>query len=363
LCDPQRNSADRRNPGPLGAYLRGVEATAPLERLMYLAEDRVIGSEIMLSDAQPWRLEYAPEAIATTDGCLTFDELFRQRRRWRNSALVCRLWLLGQWWRFLLRKDRNPANKRSFSLAMAAQLLLVLRELFAPAQLVAVLAILCTVLTGASTQLGVLADRAICIAIPVDVALAWLPTGRLSAERSRIVLLVRRLWALVTAVLLILILMMSLPPGASALILSVLILVIPATLLTLPAGSLGVLMRAKYFPIMELAMVSLLSLYAFWNLHDVSWGTKGLRTCVADSRGGRRLRRWRNCFFSLWLASNCLLIAGALNWTGLLFPRLNPVFEVACLCDLLIVALALWYVIPRGRLAHSREHRPWRLTR
>ena len=81
---------------PLDAYLRGLNAVAPLERVMFLAEDRVFGNEIVLAQDKSWRIGYCPTAEATTDACDTFGELLRQRRRWQNSALAVRLWLWGR---------------------------------------------------------------------------------------------------------------------------------------------------------------------------------------------------------------------------------------------------------------------------
>ena len=80
---------------PLDTYLRGLNAVAPLERVMFLAEDRVFGNEIVLARDKSWRIGYCPAAEATTDACDTFGELLRQRRRWQNSALAVRVLALG----------------------------------------------------------------------------------------------------------------------------------------------------------------------------------------------------------------------------------------------------------------------------
>jgi hypothetical protein len=42
-------SSDDDETRPLDAYLRGLKAIAPLERIMFLAEDRVFGNEIVLA--------------------------------------------------------------------------------------------------------------------------------------------------------------------------------------------------------------------------------------------------------------------------------------------------------------------------
>ena len=93
----------------------------------------------MLSNAKQWQLGYLPAATATTNSCQSFGELFRQRRRWTNSSLACRYWLLTQWRDFLGRTDRGVGAECGFTSSMIAQLLLAARKFFAPAQLIALL--------------------------------------------------------------------------------------------------------------------------------------------------------------------------------------------------------------------------------
>jgi hypothetical protein len=71
----------------LDAYLRSLNAVAPLERVMFLAEDCMFGHEIVLARDKSWRLGYCPAAEATTDACDTFGEPLRQRRRWQTAPL------------------------------------------------------------------------------------------------------------------------------------------------------------------------------------------------------------------------------------------------------------------------------------
>jgi hypothetical protein len=136
-------SAPSSGPGgvrPLDTYLRGLSAVAPLERVMFLAEDRVFGNEIVLARDKSWRIGYCPAAEATTDACDSFQELLRQRRRWQNSALAVRLWLWGRWPGYLLRGDKSPLDKARFTTAMLWQGLLTSCEVISPAFLVVLLA-------------------------------------------------------------------------------------------------------------------------------------------------------------------------------------------------------------------------------
>ena len=116
---------------PLDTYLRGLNAIAPLERVMFLAEDRVFGNEIVLARGKSWRIGYCPAAEATTDACDTFGELLRQRRRWQN-ALAVRLWLWGRLPAYLARPDKSALDKAGFTISMLWQGLLTASEVMSP---------------------------------------------------------------------------------------------------------------------------------------------------------------------------------------------------------------------------------------
>ena len=124
----ERAVSDDDETRPLDAYLRGLNAVAPLERVMFLAEDRVFGNEIVLARDKSWRLGYCPAAEATTDACDTFGELLRQRRRWQNSALAVRLWLWGRLPAYLVRSDKTFIDKARFGASMLWQGLLTASE-------------------------------------------------------------------------------------------------------------------------------------------------------------------------------------------------------------------------------------------
>jgi hypothetical protein len=149
--------------------------------------------------------------------------------------------------------------------------------------------------------------------------------------------------------LLIAAVIVALPAAVSGLLLAAPMMALLAVVLILPPGTLAVLARAPFFPVTQLAMVSLTSLYSFWNLHDVSWGTKGLRNCTVHPGATRRLKRWRNGLFAVWILANSALIACALSCSGLTALYLNPVLEVACAADVLTVTLALWYLFVSRR--------------
>jgi hypothetical protein len=191
--------------------------------------------------------------------------------------------------------------------------------------------------------------RALYIALGADLALACISSRRLSGQARRLFLIGGCISRASAAGLLIAGVIVALPVAASGLLLAAPTMALLAVVLILPPGTLVVLARAPFFPVTQLAMVSLTSLYSFWNLHDVSWGTKGLRNCAVSSGARRRLKRWRNRLFAVWVLANSALIGCALDWPGLTSLYLNPVLEVACAADVVTVTLALWYLAASRR--------------
>ena len=79
---------------PLDHYFRGMHPLGPFEANMFLAEDRILGFEILSQRHARWKLHYENTAVVITDSCDSLPELFRQRRRWTNSSFTCNLWLI-----------------------------------------------------------------------------------------------------------------------------------------------------------------------------------------------------------------------------------------------------------------------------
>ncbi|MEM1392998.1 MAG: glycosyltransferase family 2 protein [Cyanobacteria bacterium P01_H01_bin.150] len=77
---------------PLKQYFRGLEKLPPLESNLFLAEDRVLGFEIIAQPQTDWTIKYVPDAIAITDECKSLSELLKQRRRWINSGNIAILY-------------------------------------------------------------------------------------------------------------------------------------------------------------------------------------------------------------------------------------------------------------------------------
>jgi chitin synthase len=90
---------------PLSRYfmLEGKDAIgmAPAIANMYLAEDRILGFEIVATRGAQWRLWYDAGAQAFTDVPSTVGGLVKQRRRWLNGSFFATLYMIQNWARLL----------------------------------------------------------------------------------------------------------------------------------------------------------------------------------------------------------------------------------------------------------------------
>jgi len=310
LLDPRQD--------PLSRYLRGIEEVNPVQRMMYLAEDRIIGNELVLGDAH-WHLGYAPGAQAFTDPCPALPELLRQRRRWNNSSSACRLWMLARWPAYMRRADRSAAHKARFSCAMVWQALFAAKQFLMPAALASMAILLATGITltlqrSGSAPLVVLG--VLVLLAPVLLQPAALPRG--AARIGRL----RGAWAVGTFATVAYIIAHALEPAALLLVFGPVLLATAMVALDSRSRPREVWSRAAEYAVMDVPMQVLLWSYSVRHMGDLSWGTKGLTDGPAAGQAWRRKTRLVGL---AWIAVNAAAIAWALLEPSWVFTNLNPV--------------------------------------
>lgn len=341
---------------PLSAYLSGADHRDCLTRLMYLAEDRVIGNQVVLAAGREWKLDFGPDAAAETDSCTQPAELLRQRRRWNNSEMANRWWLLRQLASTLRRTDRTAAQNHRFALAVFSQILLAAREFLLPAQLVAILAVLLPSLSSSSGWIASLLIPAWLLTASAWASIEWVALAEREPTRVSAIGRLCRILRWGSTALFVATAALALPLPCTLVLLAP-ALYLPGIGLVVPRAGLPSAVQARMFYLPHLVAATALSCYSFWNLHDASWGTKGLRTAADTRESRRRLRRWRNVILCLWLATNGAAAAAAWSLHGWLSARLNPVAEIFAVLDLVVAAISLLYLTARLTPSSSAEKR------
>ncbi|KAK8797265.1 hypothetical protein WA158_004473 [Blastocystis sp. Blastoise] len=69
----------------------------PFSANMYLAEDRIMGFEMLVKKDRAYTLHFISTALATTDIPSTLNILIRQRRRWLNGSFFASLYAIKEW--------------------------------------------------------------------------------------------------------------------------------------------------------------------------------------------------------------------------------------------------------------------------
>jgi chitin synthase len=341
---------------PLDAYLRGLNAIAPLERVMFLAEDRVFGNEIVLARDKSWRIGYCPAAEATTDACDTFGELLRQRRRWQNSALAVRLWLWGRLPAYLARSDKTLLDKARFSASMFWQGLLTASEVMSPAFLLLLMVAAAGSLIHAQNAA---AAAAVGGALLASGGLAWLTLADRPSRWRLALCLARDATATLAVVLLLALAYVSNPLSQAALMTAPVLLMAAVITVAMPGQRWPALRRLPVYLLTDRPISLILYAYALANVHNVSWGTKGL---THDPRGHdaeeRRLRRLRDVIAGSIVAVTAMLVAVGSEYPGAWVRSESSVIEVFTLIFLVVlsVAAATWaYAGGRSLLALGGE--------
>ncbi|PVU90169.1 hypothetical protein BB559_004760 [Furculomyces boomerangus] len=91
--------------GPLSAYFKGelmhtAEGTGGIfEANMYLAEDRILCFELVAKRGKNYVLKYVKSAKAVTDVPDNLPELISQRRRWLNGSFFAMFYAIFHWYR------------------------------------------------------------------------------------------------------------------------------------------------------------------------------------------------------------------------------------------------------------------------
>lgn len=330
------------NESLLDRYYRGLSELGPFEANMYLAEDRILGQEMVYQDRGKWELSYEINAEAVVDSCETWSELCRQRRRWICSSMACRVALLTKLPTLFDGKNRKTHERLHKLLATVYFLIYSFFEWSVPATHLIVQTTMLNLslslnksfaFTMAMGSLGVL----VLASIVLQGILAW--RGKLSSTSDRINTLCLGLQSAFLVLNTIIVLLSWQFP-----MLALLLLIVPISYIGITAGYGRELAQRLSTNIVQYMFIRLpvktyLMTYSIFNAHNTSWGTKGLSKSVhelgsVDVR--KRYQRFRIFIIGLFLLTN-LSLYGAALYSGML----NNVMTIYGVLTVLFIQLAI----------------------
>ncbi|GMM33037.1 hypothetical protein DASC09_003620 [Saccharomycopsis crataegensis] len=95
---------DENGVGPLEKYFKGEDldkdpSAGVFQKNMYLAEDRILCFELVAKKKSNWTLKYVKAATAETDTPTAISALIKQRRRWLNGSFFASFYSITHFWR------------------------------------------------------------------------------------------------------------------------------------------------------------------------------------------------------------------------------------------------------------------------
>ncbi|RHZ42904.1 hypothetical protein DYB26_011526 [Aphanomyces astaci] len=285
---------------PLNAYFKSLTTDmadlGPFYGNMYLAEDRILCFELLARTNGAWKLKYIKDAIARTDVPSTLVDLMNQRRRWLNGSFFAMLYSIVQWGRLYTHTNHSVVTKIGFLIQYFQLIIQLMFGWFMVATFY--LSVYYTVFTSLKkNKLGFVQteewyDDHHSIAMSLfNILYAMLIMVQLIFGLGNKPQHVKNLYTVLSVAYAVVVItgvffaFASIASGGNISIFNICLIV--ATLGVYFVAALvhcelhHVLFTIVQYLIMLPSTINILMIYAFCNLQDLSWGTKGL----TDSSG------------------------------------------------------------------------------
>lgn len=300
---------------PLGQYFHGDHTLADrlgkkglhgmgiFTKNMFLAEDRILCFELVAKAGDKWTLTYVKPAKAETDVPEGAAELISQRRRWLNGSFAASIYSLVHFFR-IYKSDHNIIRLFFFHIQAIFNMFTLIFSWFALANMWLTFSIIISFLP---TQLLKNESSTVMIILHwINLAMQWIyaffivlqfvlalgnrPKGEKVTYRiSFIVFAILGMYVTCVAVALTIKAFASADAKSGSFWETFFTSAETSVLLAALAATFGIYTVASIlyadpwhmftsFPqylLLAPSFVNILNVYAFCNLHDVSWGTKG----------------------------------------------------------------------------------------
>ncbi len=323
---PSLSNESEEYGSPLSRYLKGMNCESAKEKIMFLAEDRVMGFELMANKGSDNRLSYSASADCFTDPCDDLQELLKQRRRWVNSAFVCRTWTManmGRYWR-----DSSTATHKKLQ-AMGSYVSMMWShcfDWFMPITFMLSVYGIGLSMKGIAEHFAI--DPRWSVLGAGSIGLLWLLPAALSLlgvlQRQskktvqKVIGVSASATGLVVAVSVCSVIVnmqahSNLNPWALYFLLFSGIVFLGAMMLGERALKIFKRTYVQFF-LCSLPIYLMLNFYAFANMSDSSWGTKGLQKkqvglTEEEKLLQKKLNRFGRRFVFIWVSSNILIFS------------------------------------------------------
>ncbi|KAK9465692.1 chitin synthase-domain-containing protein [Lipomyces arxii] len=297
--------------GPLEKYFRGEtlhDSGADIFTAnMYLAEDRILCYELVSKRGASWVLRYVKSAHAETDVPDQLQELIQQRRRWLNGSFFAALYSLTHAFN-IWRSNHSFLRKIMLNVEFLYQLFSMLFSWFAVGNFFLVFRLLTTSLGAANLHfspgltLGVILEWFYIAALASCFVLAF---GNRPQGTRRFYAAMVWFFALLMGYLIFAVIFVTVKAVAAVIdkegILTAKSFVTDSVLrgIVVSLASTYILYFLSSFLFLEFghmvhsfiqyllispSYINVLNVYAFCNIHDISWGTKGDTGAKGDVR-------------------------------------------------------------------------------
>lgn len=288
---------DQFGMGPLASYFKGEKMHGSDADIftsnMYLAEDRILCFELAAKRNESWVLRYVKSARGVTDVPDTLPEFISQRRRWLNGSFFAAVYALTHTMQFL-RSGHGLRRKIVLLIESFYSLINLAFAWFSLGNFYIFFRILSQSLESPAFNLkhiNILNGLVQYVYLGTTIGCFILALGNRPQGSARKYLLAACIYATLTAYMMIaavFCLVKAIKNAQHNAIYSQMIFSVLATYGVYLMSSLIALdplhLVTSFLQYLLLApsYINILQTYAFCNLHDISWGTKGSLTVEND---------------------------------------------------------------------------------
>ncbi|KAH8831645.1 chitin synthase [Flagelloscypha sp. PMI_526] len=267
---------------------KGINGMSIFAKNMFLAEDRILCFELVAKRGEKWHLSYVKPSKAETDVPESAAELIGQRRRWLNGSFAASVYSLVHFWRFYL-SGHNAFRLFFFHIQALYNALSLIFSWFLLANMWLAFSIIIDLLPrqgiiiGGNLEIIHWVNESLKYTYLSFLALQFrIPSPCSSFAALSAYLLVCSFW--LTG--LVLVEIPDMIRNATSVKDLIFIILRPPVgpLLAALLSTFGIYFLADpwhmfhsfvQYMLLSMSFTNVLNVYAFCNLHDVSWGTKG----------------------------------------------------------------------------------------